>query len=372
MRLVAVVRREAEARAVRVPGAETVDRPPGRSVSGRGSPSSSQSCCRSSPPASIRRSADRRPAPGGAGRPSRRGRVSWRASPVSRSSAQTCCSPAPRRWKSVLPSTEKLGLAARFDRGVRRGIRLHARHHRRGARGLKIRAAAATGTEENACSMDLLKKLEILADAAKYDASCASSGTAKRNSLGQSFGVGSTEGMGICHAYAPDGRCISLLEDPADKLLHVRVLVLRQPPLHGFLAFAWHGPEGQRMLVAVNYADDRGQCRVRLPFADLGGRTWRLRDLPRDGDLRPRRRLPGGAGAVPGHGSLGIPRLRNHADPVDGSPLALRPMTAAMTRDRGVWFGMRVRSSGCAARSLRSGALSLPGRSRHLERARRR
>jgi putative DNA modification/repair radical SAM protein len=60
--------------------------------------------------------------------------------------------------------------------------------------------------------MDLLKKLEILADAAKYDASCASSGTAKRNSLGQSFGVGSTEGMGICHAYAPDGRCISLLK----------------------------------------------------------------------------------------------------------------------------------------------------------------
>ncbi|AUX69835.1 putative DNA modification/repair radical SAM protein [Porphyrobacter sp. HT-58-2] len=58
---------------------------------------------------------------------------------------------------------------------------------------------------------DLRQKLEILADAAKYDASCASSGTAKKNSLGGK-GVGSTEGMGICHAYAPDGRCISLLK----------------------------------------------------------------------------------------------------------------------------------------------------------------
>jgi len=59
--------------------------------------------------------------------------------------------------------------------------------------------------------MDLLHKLEILADAAKYDASCSSSGTQKRNSLGGK-GVGSTEGMGICHSYAPDGRCISLLK----------------------------------------------------------------------------------------------------------------------------------------------------------------
>ena len=57
----------------------------------------------------------------------------------------------------------------------------------------------------------IIEKLEILADAAKYDASCASSGTAKRNSAGGK-GIGSTEGMGICHAYAPDGRCISLLK----------------------------------------------------------------------------------------------------------------------------------------------------------------
>jgi putative DNA modification/repair radical SAM protein len=58
--------------------------------------------------------------------------------------------------------------------------------------------------------MDLIKKLSILADAAKYDASCASSGTNKRDSL-NGKGIGSTEGA-ICHAYAPDGRCISLLK----------------------------------------------------------------------------------------------------------------------------------------------------------------
>ena len=57
----------------------------------------------------------------------------------------------------------------------------------------------------------LLERLGILADAAKYDASCASSGTAKRTSK-TGKGIGSTEGMGICHAYAPDGRCISLLK----------------------------------------------------------------------------------------------------------------------------------------------------------------
>lgn len=56
----------------------------------------------------------------------------------------------------------------------------------------------------------LLEKLEILADAAKYDASCASSGGQKRNS--RNGGIGSTTGAGICHAYTPDGRCVSLLK----------------------------------------------------------------------------------------------------------------------------------------------------------------
>jgi predicted DNA-binding helix-hairpin-helix protein len=57
----------------------------------------------------------------------------------------------------------------------------------------------------------LSEKLAILADAAKYDASCASSGGEKRNSR-DGKGLGSSGGSGICHAYAPDGRCISLLK----------------------------------------------------------------------------------------------------------------------------------------------------------------
>ncbi len=57
----------------------------------------------------------------------------------------------------------------------------------------------------------LQQKLEILADAAKYDASCASSGGERRGSRAGD-GLGSTTGSGICHAYAPDGRCISLLK----------------------------------------------------------------------------------------------------------------------------------------------------------------
>jgi len=61
-------------------------------------------------------------------------------------------------------------------------------------------------------TLDLRSKLSILADAAKYDASCASSGSVKRGSK-DGKGVGSTDsGMGICHAYTPDGRCISLLK----------------------------------------------------------------------------------------------------------------------------------------------------------------
>ena len=59
--------------------------------------------------------------------------------------------------------------------------------------------------------MQITRKLAILADAAKYDASCASSGAGGRNSL-KSGGIGSTEGMGICHSYTPDGRCVSLLK----------------------------------------------------------------------------------------------------------------------------------------------------------------
>ncbi|MEC7760830.1 MAG: putative DNA modification/repair radical SAM protein [Pseudomonadota bacterium] len=60
-------------------------------------------------------------------------------------------------------------------------------------------------------SLTLDQKLAILSDAAKYDASCASSGGQRRDSR-DGKGIGSVTGSGICHAYAPDGRCISLLK----------------------------------------------------------------------------------------------------------------------------------------------------------------
>jgi len=84
--------------------------------------------------------------------------------------------------------------------------------HRFVANGKAALGSAVIRTyKEQMPQQSLIDRLAILADAAKYDASCASSGTAKRNSRGGK-GIGSTEGMGICHAYAPDGRCISLLK----------------------------------------------------------------------------------------------------------------------------------------------------------------
>ena len=59
--------------------------------------------------------------------------------------------------------------------------------------------------------MQLIHKLSVLADAAKYDASCASSGVKGRDSR-DGRGIGSANGSGICHSYTPDGRCISLLK----------------------------------------------------------------------------------------------------------------------------------------------------------------
>lgn len=55
----------------------------------------------------------------------------------------------------------------------------------------------------------IVEKLSILADAAKYDVSCASSGSKRENKNG---GLGDAKGMGICHAYTEDGRCVSLLK----------------------------------------------------------------------------------------------------------------------------------------------------------------
>ena len=55
----------------------------------------------------------------------------------------------------------------------------------------------------------VLEKLKILAESAKYDVSCASSGTSRSHKKGE---IGSAEGWGICHSFAEDGRCISLLK----------------------------------------------------------------------------------------------------------------------------------------------------------------
>ena len=52
------------------------------------------------------------------------------------------------------------------------------------------------------------EKLEILSDAAKYDVSCSSSGSKRKNE----GGLGNGNGTGICHAYTEDGRCVSLLK----------------------------------------------------------------------------------------------------------------------------------------------------------------
>lgn len=55
----------------------------------------------------------------------------------------------------------------------------------------------------------VLEKLTILSDAAKYDASCSSSGSNRSN---KDKGIGNSDGMGICHSYTEDGRCVSLLK----------------------------------------------------------------------------------------------------------------------------------------------------------------
>lgn len=54
-----------------------------------------------------------------------------------------------------------------------------------------------------------IKKLEILAESAKYDVSCASSGANRKNTAG---GIGSAQAWGICHSFTADGRCVALLK----------------------------------------------------------------------------------------------------------------------------------------------------------------
>jgi len=74
-----------------------------------------------------------------------------------------------------------------------------------------------------------LEKLKILADAAKYDVSCASSGTSRGSAKN---GIGTATGWGICHSFTPDGRCISLF-----KIL----LTKFQPAEQRRGAFCFHG-----------------------------------------------------------------------------------------------------------------------------------
>ena len=57
-------------------------------------------------------------------------------------------------------------------------------------------------------AMDIKEKLQILADSAKYDASCSSSGSKRKNT----DGIGNSAYAGICHSFSADGRCISLLK----------------------------------------------------------------------------------------------------------------------------------------------------------------
>ncbi|MFR7950979.1 MAG: putative DNA modification/repair radical SAM protein, partial [Acutalibacteraceae bacterium] len=60
--------------------------------------------------------------------------------------------------------------------------------------------------------MDLFDKLRILADSAKYDVACTSSGVDRSSSEGGGFRIGNAASCGLCHSFAADGRCISLLK----------------------------------------------------------------------------------------------------------------------------------------------------------------
>lgn len=62
---------------------------------------------------------------------------------------------------------------------------------------------------QKASETRIFEKLSVLSDAAKYDVSCSSSGSKRKN---ENKGLGDTTGMGICHSYTEDGRCVSLLK----------------------------------------------------------------------------------------------------------------------------------------------------------------
>ena len=73
----------------------------------------------------------------------------------------------------------------------------------------------------------LMQKLQILADSAKYDVSCSSSGSSRCAPTG---GLGDACSAGICHTWAADGRCVSLL-----KVLLSNACKAKEIPILGFL-----------------------------------------------------------------------------------------------------------------------------------------
>ena len=91
--------------------------------------------------------------------------------------------------------------------------------------------------------MEIREKLAILADAAKYDASCASSGSKGRRA--RDGGIGNTEGMGICHSYTPDGRCVSLLKILLTNWCIYDCALLHQPAVERRAAGAVHARGGR-------------------------------------------------------------------------------------------------------------------------------
>lgn len=74
---------------------------------------------------------------------------------------------------------------------------------------------------------NVLTKLKILAESAKYDVSCASSGTVRSNKPGM---LGNTVGgWGICHSFAEERTVHLLAQSHADQLLYLRLCLLYQP-----------------------------------------------------------------------------------------------------------------------------------------------
>jgi putative DNA modification/repair radical SAM protein len=117
---------------------------------------------------------------------------------------------AARRQVELIGLVGELGDALDVNRRESFDFSFHLQAWKRRPPGGEGRAAKL-GQTVYSYSMQLVDKLAVLADAAKYDASCASSGAPKRRST-PGKGLGSTTGMGICHSYTPDGRCVSLLK----------------------------------------------------------------------------------------------------------------------------------------------------------------